>query len=164
MTTRDEHSSLEANKQLVRRFVEHGFLAAMAGDPNAIHEFLADEYVNHTSLSAHAGAHDRAGMKDTTQNISAAMPDMQIHVRHILAEGDLVAVHYTAEARHTGQARHRHGRDQQLAPTGQDFRSSGIGIHRVRDGKIVESWVYNDEVEALARVGALSITPATAQT
>ena len=163
MTARDERSSLEANKQLVRRFVEHGFLAAMAGDPNAIHEYLADQYVNHTPLSTHAEAHDREGMKHTTQTIAAAMPDMKIHVRHILAEGDLVAVHYTAEARHTGHARHRHSRDQHLAPTGQDFRSSGIGIHRVRDGKIVESWVYNDEVEALARVGALSITPAAAQ-
>ena len=162
MTASAERSSLDANKQLVRRFVEHGFMAAMAGDTNAIHEYLADHYVNHTPLGTHADAHDREGMKHTTQNVAATMPDLQIHVRHILAEDDLVAVHYTAEARHTGHGRHRHSQDQHLAPTGQDFRSSGVGIHRVRDGKIVESWVYNDEVEALARVGALSITPAAA--
>ena len=148
-----------ANKALVRRFIEHGFMAAMAGDPEAIHEYLHHDYVNHTPLGNHPGAHGREHMKETTQHVAAGMPDMKIHIHEIVAERDLVSVHYTAEATVTGRHRHRHGGETQLEPSGKTFKSSGLSLLRVRGGKIAESWIFNDELEELIRHGTLTVTP-----
>lgn len=48
-----------------------------------------------------------------------------------------------------------------VPPTGRRVSMSGIAIHRVQDGRIVEHWAQTDALGLLQRLGAVS-TPGTA--
>ena len=41
------------------------------------------------------------------------------------------------------------------APTGRQVSNEGIGIYRVEDGKIVESWSQVDRLGVLQQIGAV---------
>jgi predicted ester cyclase len=55
----------------------------------------------------------------------------------LVAEEDKVAVHYTVEGTHQGER-------LCIPPTGKHFRTSGIGIYRLSEGKIAEQWEQAD--------------------
>ena len=66
------------------------------------------------------------------------------------AEGDRVVTRLTAHGTQTGEF-------FGIPPTGRRFTMSGIAIHRIRDGKIVEHW---HEIDMLARPQQLGVVPA----
>jgi predicted ester cyclase len=75
-----------------------------------------------------------------------ACPDLEITVDDMIAEGNRVAVRFTA-------AGSRDGGERALAP--------GILIYRIADGKIVEHWMQ-PEVPALLQVLGATRVPALA--
>ena len=42
-----------------------------------------------------------------------------------------------------------------IPPTGKEVRMSGIAIHRVKDGKMVEHWAMVDGMSLLQQLGAI---------
>jgi predicted ester cyclase len=62
-----------------------------------------------------------------------AFPDKHTKIETILAEGDLVAVMSNTTATHTGPY-------FDAAPTGRRLRIHEISLHRIRDGRIAETW------------------------
>ena len=81
-----------------------------------------------------------------------AMPDMQITVNHALAEGDLVAVHWTAWGTNTQPG-------MGLPATGKKIRVSGITIFRFRAGKISEEWSAWNMLSVLQQAGLFPPKP-----
>jgi steroid delta-isomerase-like uncharacterized protein len=135
----------EANKRIARRWSEElwsqGRLA-VAG------EIVAPDYVRHDPGDP-APAQGPAGVKRLVQMMRAFSPDLQITIEDIVAEGDTVAIRYTAQGTDTGGFMGR-------APTGRATRIAGMQFFRIKDGKIVESWALRDDLTALRQLGILA--------
>jgi steroid delta-isomerase-like uncharacterized protein len=135
--------SLEANKALVRRWYDevwnHQHL-------NLLDELYAPTWVGHfpQGLELRGPAdHKRFGAVFTV-----AFPDARYAVEAVLAEEDLVASRYAVRATHRGELRG-------IPPTGKAVFSTGINIHRVAAGQIVEQWSQYDMLGLLQQVGAV---------
>jgi predicted ester cyclase len=83
-----------------------------------------------TDFVAHGTERDFSLAEDISaaREERTAMPDMQIAVNHMLAEGDLVAVHWTAWGTNSQPG-------MGLPATGKKIRVSGITIFRFKGGK-----------------------------
>ena len=66
-------------------------------------------------------------------SIRAAAPELQATLDDILAEGEKVALRWSARGTHLGEW-------LDVPPTGHHFTMSGISIYRIAQGKAVEGW------------------------
>jgi len=85
----------------------------------------------------------------------AALPDLRVRVDHIVAEGDLVSVAWTASGTHTGLG-------MGLSPTGRHVTCNGMTLFRFAGGKIAEEWSVFDMLSVLKQLGlyeAAKVTP-----
>jgi predicted ester cyclase len=76
----------------------------------------------------------------------AAFPDLASEIDDMVAEGDKVAIRGRLSGTSTGPFQGR-------PPTGNRFSMGFITICLVRDGKIVETWGYNDMPGFLRQLG-----------
>ncbi len=133
-------SAQEQNKEIIRRFYEQALMASRE-NLGIMHEYFAADYVNHTPF--HGESEGVQNVKDVMEDLHEATPLVTVKVTHIAAEGDLVFVHLEATSIHRAKAtRHKHLKT--IEPTGGESSSSGVGLHRMKDGKIVESWNYDN--------------------
>jgi steroid delta-isomerase-like uncharacterized protein len=79
-----------------------------------------------------------------------AFPDMRIHIDHVIAEGDLVAMRWTVAATHRGEL-------MGLVATGKPSRFEGMSFLRIRDGKIIEGWNVFDQLSMFKQLGVTNI-------
>jgi predicted ester cyclase len=118
----------EKNKAVVRRFLE----AEDGGDLETLDELLAPDFVDHNLLP------DQDPGREGYIQAVAKERDIFSNVHHNIedqaAEGDKVI------SRLTISRLHDRGEFLGVAPTGMEFKSSAILIHRVVGGKIVEEW------------------------
>ena len=130
------------NKALATRYTEEH-----RSDPDVNATLLADEVKRHRVrgdqiyTAAEAVAVDRA--------FAAAFPDLQVTVDAIVAEGDLVAVAWTAEGTQQGAF---YG----VPATGQTAQWEGQELLRIACGKIVEVWVSADALGLHEQLGAIT--------
>jgi steroid delta-isomerase-like uncharacterized protein len=75
-------------------------------------------------------------------------PDLHFTIQEMVAEGSRVVVRWTSQGTHRGMF-------AGTAPTGRPVSNEGIGIYRVEDGKIVESWSQVDRLGVLQQIGAV---------
>jgi predicted ester cyclase len=73
----------------------------------------------------------------------------------VAALDDLVAVHATHHARHTGEL-------MGIPPTDRFVAYDYVHILRFRDGKAVEHWSVRDDMTLMRQLGALPDRPAAA--
>ena len=78
----------------------------------------------------------------------SAFPDSRIELGEMIAEGDLVAGPWRATGTHQGEL-------MGIPGSGRAVDLTGIGIDRVVDGKIVESWANWDAIGMLTQLGAM---------
>jgi predicted ester cyclase len=149
-------SNAAANKALVKRYTDHGFKEVLSGNVDAIHEYLHDHYVRHTGTHEDRGAKDLDATKRGLANTAGAFSGARHRIDHIVAEGDFVAVHWHLQAKHTGRHRHRHA-DGHVEATGEDAHISGMSIYRIEDGKIAESWGYDNHLDFMITSEALKV-------
>ena len=116
------------NKAVVRRFIE-GFLNT--GNPDIADEVFAADYIDHTSSNPELAG--RENIKRFAEEWLAAFPDSHSVVEDVVAEGDKVASRWTTSATHQGQFRG-------VSPTGERVEVEAIGIFRIAEGRVVESW------------------------
>jgi len=79
-----------------------------------------------------------------------AFPDMRIHIDDVIAEGDVVAMRWTAAATHRGAL-------MGLAATGRPSRFEGMSFLKIRDGKIVEGRNVFDQLSMFKQLGMTNI-------
>lgn len=77
-----------------------------------------------------------------------AFPDIRITVERAISQGDMVAVHCHIVARHTGH-------DLGVQATHKPVDMWGMGMARVRDGRIVEAWNSFDFMTMYQQIGVL---------
>lgn len=115
------------NKELVRRSVE----AINEEGPDAVDRFFAPDWVGWDSRDG--SKQNRDDSKKELAVILSGFPDARVTIEDLVAEGDRVASRMTATGTHTKEY-------FGVSPTGKQLRFSMIGIDRIANGKIVESW------------------------
>jgi len=135
-------TTTEDNKSLVSDFIGALFTR---GDPNAVDEYLAEDFVNHDP--PFGASADREGMASAGAMFRAVFPDWHSDLHMLVAEGDVVVERFTASGTHTGDAL------MGVAASGKVVRLPGINIFRVRDGRIVERWGQLDDLGLLHQLG-----------
>jgi steroid delta-isomerase-like uncharacterized protein len=132
---------IEANKALVRRFVNEIFVH---GNVDAVDELVAVDFVPHTWPSTGDG---RGDLKRAIDRVAIGLSDPAFTVEDLIAEGDRVAVRLTASATQTG-------RFMGIEPSGRSYTIGEIHIFRIRDGQVVEHWHHFDQVGLMRQLGA----------
>ncbi len=135
--------SLEENKAIELRFFEE---VVNKGNLAVIDEIVAANFVQHDAPPGITA--DREGMKQFFATHHSAFPDFHSTLEDMFAEGDKVVQRFTARGTHKGEW-------MGIAPTGKQVTISGIAIHRITDGKIVEDWTSMDMLGALQQLGVV---------
>lgn len=86
------------------------------------------------------------GQKRLITTYRAAFPDMLLDIENLMAEGDMVACRWIAQGTNQGVL-------QGVPPTGKRATVPGLSIIRIADGKIVETWISWDRLDALQQLG-----------
>jgi len=115
----------ERNKQLARSFFE----VLDQGQLDRYAESHAPDFVVHGSDHDGTLEEDLAAAREERK----AFPDMRMTVNQILAERDLVAVHWTVAGTNTQAA-------MGFPATGKTMKTSGMTLFRFKAGKISEEW------------------------
>jgi len=87
-----------------------------------------------------------AGVKLIAKIFRDAFPDYWIRIDNIVAEPDRVAAHFTQGGTHQGDL-------FGIPPTGKTVEFTEIGILRVADGMVVESWYDTDMFGMMRQLG-----------
>ena len=77
----------------------------------------------------------------------ASFPDVHMEIIDLIAEGDSVVGRFTCSGTHLGDW-------MGYAPTGRRFEAiDEVGIYRVHEGRIVETWGLEDNLGRLQQLG-----------
>jgi steroid delta-isomerase-like uncharacterized protein len=134
-------SEQERNKQVARSFFEE---ALNRGHLDRYAESHSKDFV------AHAGNHEATLQEDlaAAQEERKTFPDLKMSVDHIVAEGDMVVVHWTASGTNTQAG-------MGIPATGKTMKTSGMTLFRFKDGKICEEWSAWDMLSVMRQLGLL---------
>jgi predicted ester cyclase len=135
--------STEENKAIIRRWFEEVINEKRLDRAD---ELVAQDYVDHGALPGQApgltGAKQKWGMYIT------AVPDLHSWSEDMVAEGDEVAVRWTAEGTHQGEL-------LGVSATGKEFRFTGLSICRLAEGKMAEQWEEWDKLDLMRQLGVM---------
>jgi len=91
--------------------------------------------------SPHGSFKTRNAIRFLADVYAKAFPDYRIHIQQMIAENDLVAVHYNFEGTNTGTF-------ADLPPTGHRLNVPAIAMSRIANGQIVEQYFMWDNLAA----------------
>ena len=132
----------DATKTLVRRFYE----LYNQGAWDELGELMSPGYVHHNNEAILSLAQFKRG----AAWFRAGMPDFQIEVADMLAEGDKVAVRFIGRGTHLGSL---YGEPT----TSNAVVLYGLYIVRIGDGLIQEDWEALDENDFKRQIGAMAL-------
>jgi steroid delta-isomerase-like uncharacterized protein len=136
-----DSATLEANKAVVRRFIEEIFLK---GDFSAVDELLTEDFTPHTWGPMPPGPD---GLKQAIERVSKGISDPSMTIEDVIAEGDQVAVRLTSSATHTGEF-------MGMPASGKRYEIGEIHIFGLRDGRVSEHWHQADFMGMMKQLGA----------
>ncbi len=132
-------SEQEKNKTVARTFFEE---VLGQGKLERYSESHTADFVAHSAERDYTLAEDLAAARDER----TALPDMQLAVKHMVAEGDLVVVHWTMWGTNTQPG-------WGLPATGKPIKISGMTLFRFKAGKISEEWNGWNRLSVLKQAG-----------
>ena len=141
-------TSLEENKATARRWTEELW---GRGDLKVADEIIAPDYVRHDPGDPFP-ARGPEDVKRIVTMLRSMLPDFNIELESMVAEGDLVVSRYTTTATDTVGY-------MGMPPTGKVVRTPAIQMFRFANGKIVESWAARDDLGTLRQLGHLPALP-----
>ena len=117
----------EANAALLRR----AWAAYDRGDTEGFAACLSDHWREHSPAGEVSTLEDE---RKTMAVHRVAFPDKHTEIHHLVADGDMVAIHSTTSAVHRGPY-------LDLAPTGTRVSVDEMMFSRIEHGKVAETWV-----------------------
>jgi steroid delta-isomerase-like uncharacterized protein len=133
--------SLEANKDVARRFIDEVF----GGDKRAVDELVAEDFVPHSWGPMPPG---RDSLKQAIDRVYGGLSDHRMTIDDLIAEDDRVAVRLRSHARHTGTF-------MGIPATGREYEITETHVLRIRDGQVVEHWRDADMLGLMQQLGVL---------
>jgi predicted SnoaL-like aldol condensation-catalyzing enzyme len=132
------------NKAIIRRLVDEAWNQHKL---NVLDEICAPNFIIYDP-SVPGLSRGPEGAKQYIGLFSAAFPDIQITADDIFAEGDKVALRWSARGTHKGEL-------MGVAPTGKQVTVTGQAIYRIANGKIEEDWITGDTLGVLQQLGVI---------
>jgi steroid delta-isomerase-like uncharacterized protein len=134
----------EHNKAIVRRYFD---VLMNAGRLEIIPDLLTPDFAFRIPTLPEP-VHGFEGMKQFVTGLRAAFPDLRFAIDREAAEGDKVAVRWYITGTHQGPF-------LGAPPTGNAIKDQGIDIFRIRDGRIAEIWVNENDLGLLQQIGLI---------
>jgi steroid delta-isomerase-like uncharacterized protein len=138
-----ETSMSVVNKAVVRRFYEEYL---NPGNLAVADEIIAPECPLYFR-SMFMGTGPEA-FKQTRAMMYSGFPDLRFTMEEMIAEGDKVAERLTVRGTHEGEF-------MGVPATGKQVEFLGMGVFRIREGKIVEFRAMPDMLGVLQQIGAV---------
>lgn len=135
--------STEANKTLVRRFIEDVY---NQGNLQVVDDLFGPDFTIPDVLPPVP-----PGPENIKQHVTAwrnAFPDIHVTLEDLIAEEDKVVYRWTVRGTHQGAFMGAPG-------TGRTVTTAGIVILRVANGRFVELWQSYDRLDFLRQLGLL---------
>jgi predicted ester cyclase len=133
--------SAEENKALIHYWFEQ----LDKGNFDVIDELLPVDYVDHNPPLPDLPP-GREGVRQSSLTLAAAFPDVVHTIEDQMAEGDKVMTRLTTRATFTGEI-------LGFRPTGKVVEVSGIAVHRIAGGRLVEHWANMDMAGFMEQIG-----------
>ena len=125
-------SSAEENKAIVRHLMEE----TAKGNLDVIDELVAPDFVDRSLMPGQGSS--REDFKRSVAEMYAPFSDLSYTIDNQIAEGDKVVTWYT------GISTHDRGPIMGVPSTGKRHTHTGVFLHRIVGGKIVEEWSQGD--------------------
>jgi steroid delta-isomerase-like uncharacterized protein len=122
----------EDNKAVAQRFYDE---VINGRNLDVVDELLTDDFVEHEALPG--GRTDREAPREFFGMLHQAVPDLQVEIHEIVAEGNRVVVRSTARGTHEGEL-------MGVPGTGRTFEMAWADFMEVRDGKCSAHWGVAD--------------------
>ena len=135
--------SIEENKAIVRRFADEILNEKKLDRAD---EIMAQDYIDHGAIPGQPPG--LQGSKSKWSMWFAAVPDLRVRSEDMFAEGDRVAVRWTADGTQRGNL-------LGIPASGRSFRFTGMSSFRVAAGKIAEQWEEWDKLDLMQQLGAM---------
>ena len=132
----------QQNKEIVKK----SFEVVGNGDYEEMSTYIAEKYVRHCQATPELVIESLDAFKEFIRTDRKSIPDQKLNVKMLIAEGDLVAFWATYTGTQTGQM-------GPFPPTGKSVELDFSGVHRLENGKVVETWVTWDNVTVLSQLG-----------
>jgi predicted ester cyclase len=117
-----------------------------AGDLDRLDDYVATDYVRHCQATPDVNVTSLQEFKAYLVGLEESFPDQKMVIHRLVAEDDLVAFWATWSGVQEGPM-------GAYPATGERMELDLGGIHRVAEGKIVESWLTWDNLTGLMQVG-----------
>lgn len=136
--------SPDANKDLMRRFHD----AWERGDVDGLKACLHPDVISYNPVDGTPRGIDHE--LNAVEAWHAGFSDTELRLEHVVAEGELVAVHWLLLAVNDKPF-------MGMEPTGVSVRCPGFEINRIRDGQVVEVWRQSDTWSLMGQLGVVSM-------
>lgn len=117
-----------------------------AGNLDIVEDLIAADYVDHNPALPNLPP-GREGVRQYVRILKGAFPDAVHVIDDIIAEGDKVMTRVTARGTFLGECIGHQ-------PTGKTVEISGIAVHRIADGRLIEHWAHADITGFMQQIGA----------
>ncbi|UNT71721.1 ester cyclase (plasmid) [Bacillus sp. N447-1] len=134
--------SVEANKELVRRFYE----AIQQENYEALHDFCHPDFVFYPQVDTPFPGVE--GLVESEKKNFDAFPGFKMPIQAMIAEGNQIAVYFMFEGTHTGIP------FLGVPATSKSVRFSLMMLLQIADGKIIEKRSHVDVHDILRQLGA----------
>jgi steroid delta-isomerase-like uncharacterized protein len=134
------------NKAIARFLTEEVF---NKGNLDAVDEIISADFTHHDPNTREFSS-GPTGYKKFIAGYRNAFPDLQISIQQQIAEGDLVVDRWIGTGTHQSEL-------MGIAPTGKQVSITGMTIHRMAEGKIVETWNNFDSLTMFQQLGIFTI-------
>ena len=138
--------SAEENKAIVRKFIDE---VVNKHNLKTVDELFAPDFVLHIAGNPEP-MHGPESIKQADKMFSVAFPDWHNTLDDLIAEGDKVVTRWTERGTHRGEF-------QGISPTGKQVTLAGMDLFLIKNGKIVEQWVYADMPGFMQQLGAIPL-------
>lgn len=136
--------SSETNKAIVQRYYDQIW---NNGRLDLVEEFIAEDFSEDNGPNI-PGLTGRDTLKAVIGGIRASLPDLQIALHDVVAEGYKVVTRYTFTATHTGEL-------MGIPATGTQLTVSGAAIFRLENARIAELWNFLDNLGMMQQLGVI---------
>jgi steroid delta-isomerase-like uncharacterized protein len=134
--------STETNKALARRVFEE---VLNGRNLDLLDELVVPDYLEHNPLPGQGSGIN--GIRDRYTMLFNAF-DFHFDVDDVIAEADRVVLRWTHNGTHVGPF-------LGMPTTGRSYRTTGIEIWRVEEGKLAEHWDVVDVFGQLVQLGLI---------
>jgi len=114
---------------------------------HAVPELLAADCVMHGISESGEDVRGPEEFLALHSKLLSAFPDMRFTIHDCFGDGDKIVVRWTATMKHTGPG-------LGIEATGAEIKLRGLGIARIADGKVQETWDNWDRMAMFEQIDA----------